>query len=197
MAEIEDMAKENGTRRVFFGHTNDDVYIAFGRHWGPGEADVPNNVAAHLEPSIKRAQLERHPDLRIDPSKPSPRRNVSLTEASDAELRAILEERERQKSADATINALRPEEMASQSPQDLVDASNAAGEAAKQVAGDAAKENAEAREAADKAAAKRAAADKALVDDINKTVPGGGNPVAVPQAPATLPPLPGTPPAKQ
>lgn len=91
--DIAKMAEEEGTRKIFLGHTVRDVYLAFGQHWGPGVVDVPNSIADVLAESVRRVSRGRREEDRVNPEGPAPPRPVQLDKASDEELLEVLRQR--------------------------------------------------------------------------------------------------------
>lgn len=78
-------------KSVFFGHTDRDIYVAFGRHWGPGVVDdIPIDQALELEKAIKRVNDKRVVEERVDPTALNTPRKVALQDATDEELEEIL-----------------------------------------------------------------------------------------------------------
>lgn len=91
--DIAELAEKEGTRKVFLGHTDRDVYLAFGRHWGPGIVEVPNSIADSLVESVRRVSRGRKEEDRVNPEGPAPVRSVQLDRASDEELLELVRQR--------------------------------------------------------------------------------------------------------
>lgn len=83
------MAAEFGEREVFLGYDAKDQYLCMGNFYGPGTVTVPNNVADHLEAAVRRVQLSRPEEDRINPGvvQPAP---VMTSKATKEQLLAAL-----------------------------------------------------------------------------------------------------------
>lgn len=151
MATLAEDALTQGTRDVFLGHSIDDQYLIHGTYFGPGVVNVPNEWADELERAVVRVSLERDPKQRVDPKKIDTPRKVGLDEATDLELQRTLDERKRQREANATIGAIRPEEMVGMTAEQITEHNTKVAQSSADAQAQAAKDHVQAQEEARKA----------------------------------------------
>jgi len=84
------------TRKVFLGHTVQDIYIRGGKHYGPGTVELPYGTDKDVEDfndfvaCIRRVQETREPEHRVNLDAVDTPQPKQLSQATAEELRAQL-----------------------------------------------------------------------------------------------------------
>lgn len=84
------------TRKIFVGHTIQDIYIRDGKHYGPGTVELPYGTDKDVEnfndfvKCVRRVQATREPEHRVNLDAVDTPPPKQLTQATAEELRAAL-----------------------------------------------------------------------------------------------------------
>jgi len=84
------------TRKVFLGHTVQDIYIRGGKHYGPGTVELPYGTDKDVEDfndfiaCVRRVQETREPEHRVNLDAVDTPQPKQLSQATAEELRAQL-----------------------------------------------------------------------------------------------------------
>lgn len=84
------------TRKLFVGHTVQDIYVRGGRHYGPGTVELPYDTDKAVEAfndfvkCVRRVQNARAPEHRVNLDAIDTPPPKQLTQATAEELRAAL-----------------------------------------------------------------------------------------------------------